>query len=358
MSNFYDGSVLTVSNWQAIYEKRQLYRCNWKFMQSSYAHVRSYFDLSQIALNSNDKLIINGSDGYYKTSVLFTFTGTPPSGLVNLAGYYYINVSLEIAPTTDSSLDIDSRIFNVIYYEDRLIPLQHHMGQLTIPLNTIQEPIWERTIAFKANEFFAKNQLVMLNFTQLPVNASGQSLLAIDGVPLTATSRKLFLQSPSKPNITLSLNLPSEQADPLVFTYWLVDRRCSGRKVLKIGEQPSRIAFPETGSLSPLGPPMRCCMHFSTEMGENKLVVSLPSQASLHYLASTMHFLDVYGHLLWSLNGHAGDYFRKTDTLIEATEVLVLREASLVSRLYGGFEAPTIKAVPNQGKLFLMIHLF
>ncbi len=187
----------------------------------------------------------------------------------------------------------------------------------------------------------------MLNFTQLPVNASGKSILAVDGVPLTATSRKLFLQSPSKPNITLSLTLPVEQADPLVLTYWLVDRRCSGKKVLKIGKQPSRIAFPETSLLGQQGSPVRCCMAFSTEMGENKLVVSLPSPASLHYLASTMHFLDVNGHLLWGLNSHAGDYFRKTDTLIEATEVIVLREASLVSRLYGGFEAPTIKAVPN-----------
>ncbi len=193
----------------------------------------------------------------------------------------------------------------------------------------------------------------MLNFTQLPVNASGKSILAVDGVPLTATSRKLFLQSPSNANITLKLNLPDETADPIVLTYWLVDRRCSGKKVLKIDEQPRSIAFPEKGSLGPLGPPMRCCMHFSTEMGENKLVVSLPSVASLHYLASTMHFLDVNGHLLWGLAGAAGDYFRHTDTLLEATEVLVLREATLVSRLYGGFEALTIKAVSNQGKLFL-----
>ncbi len=288
---------------------------------------------------------------------LFTFSGTTsPGGLLNLAGYDHISVSLEVAPPTDNSLALDSRIFSVIYYEDELIPLQHHTGQLTIPLNAMQKSIWDTVIAFKANESTGPNQLVMLNFTQLPVNASGKSILTVDGVPLTATSRKLFLQSPSNSNITLNLNLPGEMGDPLVLTYWLVDRRCSGKRVLKIGEQPRSIAFPETGSLGPLGPPVRCCMAFSAEAGkENKLVVSLPSVASRHVLAGTMHFLDVYGRLLWGLAGAAGDYFRQTDTLLEATEVLVLREATLVSRLYGGFEAPTIKAVSNQSKFYFIM---
>ncbi len=139
LSNYHDGYVLSVGNWQAIYQKRQLYHCNWKF-KAGYFY--SYFDLSQVALDSSDKLTINGTASGGQTEQLFTFNGpTSPSGLLNLAGYDYISVSLEVAPPTDSSLALDSLIFSVVYYEDELIPLQHHTGQLTIPLNAMQKSI-------------------------------------------------------------------------------------------------------------------------------------------------------------------------------------------------------------------------
>ncbi len=155
--------------------------------------------------------------------------GSFPRGLVKLGDYDFVYVIVAFSP--NSPYHFDKRSFQVVFYKSSPIYLQQKTGQMNFPVDFNKNPVFDK-LEFQAGKHFA-DQLIMLNFTRLPTNASNK--VTVDGVPVNTTSHTMFLQSIHAPSITITLDMP--QKEVITFHYWIVSGKCSEQLLNKSKKQ-------------------------------------------------------------------------------------------------------------------------
>ncbi len=277
-----------------------------------------------------------------------------------IAGNERFSVLLKFASLASNDDDApSSRTLYAVFQNKSVITLSTSIGRATFPLNTdYQSSISNATLQFAPEVIY--NQLIVLNFTQLPVNVNTK--VTVDGVQLNSTSPTMFLQSPSLPFITVTLNMP-QQVEPITFRWWLVSRQCSEKMVLKYGD-PARPILSSMNvtdrQKSPSSSPVRCAMHYSTEVGY-QFGVHLPSLiGSLVDPADSVYFYNGKGRVALELNNLAGMYAGNQNNLIEANTAVIIYESPYVSFqfLNTDFKTPQVKVILTQGSLQLLLLTF
>ncbi len=329
----------------------------------------SHLNLISAVLNPDDILTITGSRRGFPWAFLegveATFFQTNGSfsqnGLVYLGGYDIIEVTLWLQGSNNFVYDeknekSDPRSFYVVYHNS-VVELPPSTGELTFFRNTDTNPIINGEIVLQPKEGFA-DQLMLLNFTQLPVNAS--SKVTVDGVQLnTSALPAVFLQSPSAANITVTVDML--QAEPITVHYLLVNRQCSESAVLKVGDQARPILYlNETERLKLVSTPVHCAMLYTTELGK-QFAVHLPSPAGVADYADSLYFYNKKGQVVLKIEEEdldkkeekanstntAGNM--KMSVLGETDTVVVIYKSPYVISPNADFQAPEILVFPDQG---------
>lgn len=235
-----------------------------------------------------------------------------------------------------------------LYHNNSVIRLSASIGQLTFSLNTNSSS--KISLKFKPSRQF-NDQILLLNFTQPPVNAD--SIVKVDGVQLDSTSPTMFLQSPSSPTIILNVIMP--QTEPITFRWWFINKKCSKKSVLKFGDQAQPILYPNETTRhqqQQTSAPIRCAMHYTTEMSY-QLGIDLPSLTDIADPADSLYFYNGQGKVALELNNRAGMYSGGKSVLIDANNAVALYESPYSSSQNFDFKTPLIKAVQAQGMLNL-----
>ena len=268
-----------------------------------------------------------------------------------LAGNKHFKVLMKFESLNAFNGDVDSEdhAFLVLYHNNSVIQLSHSIGQLTFSFNT--KSAANVLLKFKPSRQF-NDQLLMLNFTQLPVNAN--STVTVDGVQLNSTSPKMFLQSPSSPAIILTLDMP--QVEPLPFSWWFVSKKCSKKAVLKYGDQAQPVLYPNVTKRQQqmqIPAPIRRAMHFTTDVGY-QFGIDLPSQTGIADPADSLYFYNEQGRVALELNHRAGLYNGNESVLIDTNTAVVIYESPYDTFQHYDFKAPLIKVILTQGLLSLL----
>ena len=165
---------------------------------------------------------------------LFSHTGSLPRALVKIGDYDSVYIAAAFILTVPSKILSERKPnskFKVVFYKSSPIYLQRKTGQMNFPVDYNKNPVFDK-LEFQAGKNFA-DQLIMLNFTRLPTNASNK--VTVDGVPVNTTSRTMFLQSIHAPGITITLDMP--QKEVITFHYWIVSGKCSEQLLNKSKKQ-------------------------------------------------------------------------------------------------------------------------
>ncbi len=321
-----------------------LTHCNWRITTATSG---SYLNLINVNLLSNDNLTI-GCNGF---SEIFFHTngGFFQQKLVSLAKCSYVIVALYFTENVIDKNASNQRTFLAHYYPS-VIPLQQNTGQLTFPKLKKVISIPTGRMVFQPGQLFG-GHLVLLNFTQLPVD----DLLdvVVDGVQLTSTLPTMFLQSPLKSNITVTLKLRYSKS--ITVRYWLVSAKCSGKAVLS-ADQGMRPIFnnlnDQIENQRESAEFVRCATHFSTaEIEDSQFAVQLHNLTGLADLADSMYFYNNRGQVVLGQNNLAGVYSASGNekTLINLNNVLVMYESPYVVLPIADFQTPQIEVVSKTG---------
>ena len=254
-----------------------------------------------------------------------------------------------LAVNDDAGYTSDFRTLFAVYPNNSAIRLSKSIGQVTFPLGTGNQQLPTRSslLKFTPSPNFS-DHLLLLNFTQVPANAS--SKVTVDGVLLNTTSPTMFLQSPSSPTIAISVDMPI-QTEPMTFRWWLVRKSCSEKVVLKYGDQGRPIRRPtEQQEHKQIGTPNFCAMHYSTEEGY-QLGVHLPSPIALAHPSDALYFYSDQGRVVLEWNHLAGrNGSGAQNSFIEANTAVVIYESAHVDNFTNtDFQTPQIKAILTQG---------
>ena len=310
----------------------------------------SHLNLINVSLQSNDSLVIRCNN--FDEILFQTNGGTLRKKLIFLAGCRSVNVELtltEISFDKNAFNQDDPRTFFAHYYP-LVIPLQQNTGQLTFFNHKNVWPVPIGRMVFQPDEFFSSH-LVLLNFTQLPVD--NLSDMIVYGVQSTSTLPTMFLQSSLKSNITVTFK--SSYLRPITVRYWLVSAKCSGKAVLS-ADQGMRPIFSNLNDQiedqRESAEFVRCATHFSTaEIEDSQFAVQLHNLTGLADLADSMYFYNNRGQVVLGQNNLAGVYSASGNekTLINLNNVLVMYESPYVVSPSGAFQTPQIEVVSKTG---------
>ncbi len=337
--------------------------CNWIISKPNSG---SFLNLVNAVLNSNDTLTIKGIKTKDKketfqiipfandvTTLYYAKGNFPQNLLVSLAGYDFITVDLHIQFKKKSlyrndEKNSDQRSFYAVYYNSA-IELRQNTGLLTFYPRINPKPISKGRIVFQPSAGLNDEKLVMLNFTQFP-NGNSSFKVTVDGVQLNSL-KTVFLQSPSSPNITVTVDMP--QAEPITVHYLLVNRQCSESAVLKVGDQARPILYlNETERLNLFSSPVHCVMLYKTDVG-NRLGVHLPSSVGIADSADSLYFYNKKGQVVLKRNNLEGvistNKNMKINYLGETDTVVIIYESPYVIAPNADFQAPQIMAIPAHG---------
>ncbi len=245
-----------------------------------------------------------------------------------------------------------SSIFYTVNSSESVITLSSSTGQATVLFSRD----WQNQMAQTSLQFTPKeinDQLIMLNFTQLPVN-SNDTKVTVDGVQLNSTVLPtMFLQSPSSPVITVILNMTGRQqkVKPITLRWWLVNKRCSEKAVLRIGGQRTAAFGSHAEVFKVRSQPVRCAMHLSTE-ADARFAVYLFSPGGVADPADSVHFYDARGQAVVPVQQHKKwlDYNDGT-VLIDTNTAVILYESPYSSLQYADFSPPKVWAILKRGSL-------
>ncbi len=333
--------------------------CNWHISKPGSG---SFLNLVSAVLDSDDSLTITGIRVDDSNSFVWNFQRTKHTlfqtkgsfsqkGLVYLSGYSSITVNLNLKENALSNDDLensDPRSFYAVYHSS-VVELQQNTGQLTFFLNTDPKTITDEKIVLQPGKGFT-DQLMLLNFTQLPVNSS--SKVIVDGVQLnTSALPAVFLQSHSSPSITVTVDM--HETEPITVHYLLVNRHCSENAVLKMGDQARPILYlNETERLKLVSTPVHCAMLFTTDVG-NQFEVHFPSPAGVADSADSLYFYNKKGQVVLKRNNFEGvigtDSNMKIKILKKTDSLVIIYESPYVIAPLAEFQAPQIMAFPVQG---------
>ena len=301
---------------------------------------------------SSDSIAVTGvRDG--KTLTLFQQKGKPSQkSHISLAGYSSVRVKLTLKHYDDL---YGERSFSALYHKNTVFQLPPSKSQWTlVDFTNGAKSIPKTMLEFKTtDQVTSADQLLMLNFTAVPVNAN--SNVIVDGVQLNSTSARMFLQSPSLPSVTLTLDMP--QVEPIAFRYWYVSRKCSQRVVLKVGE-PARtiLHLNETERMKLSNSPVRCAMHLTTDGGK-QFGVHLPSSSAISDSADSVYFYDATGQVVFAQNnleGATSTAGTAGNVLIGTSTAVVIYDSPYIISPNADYRAPQIEALSKEG-MFLLI---
>ena len=301
---------------------------------------------------SSDSIAVTGvRDG--KTLTLFQQKGSFfQKSHISLAGYSSVRVKLTLKYYDDL---YGERSFSALYHKNTVFQLPPSKSQWTlVDFTNGAKSIPKTMLEFQTtDQVTSADQLLMLNFTAVPVNAN--SNVTVDGVQLNSTSARMFLQSPSSPSVTLTLDMP--QVEPIAFRYWYVSRKCSQKVVLKVGE-PARaiLHLNETERMKLSYLPFRCAMHLTTD-GNNQFGVHLPSSSVISDSADSVYFYDATGQVVLAQNnleGATSTAGTAGNVLIGTNTAVVIYDSPYIISPNADYRSPQIEVLSKEGILLLI----
>ncbi len=314
----------------------------------------------------------------YRETVLYQANGSQARDgglngdglLLSLGGFHSVLITLRLGFESGASKrdGLDRRDFRATYLWNEPVVLRSSIGQMTFPLPGSYLPEVDR---YRTTvEFFpaTADHLLLLNFTSLPANTtttittrngsttttSVSNSIAVDGAPLEPF-KTVFLQSPAKPGITISINLPRPIERSVTFRYWQVKKDCSKRMILKVGQPSQAILIPTNRKTNESSVALRCAVFYTTTEPGDKLLLSTPCPSSLANMADQLYLYDPQGQPVLGLNNLANAHFSALDTISETNSAVVLYESPYLSPPNVDFQVPQIKAIPTQGKRLVKI---
>lgn len=351
--------------------------CSWELSAPSSS---TFLDLNDVSIHLNDSLLILGITGR-RVTILHHSTGPLyQGGLLSLAGFDWVSVLLTLNPIASTSTEDDhhlgeddGRSFFAYYYNNAAIELLQSSGQMSFPVNQVSSGKQEGKADLSSSLLFLhkwaqEDQLVLLNFTQLPKSGGGGGgggKVTVNGVQLTAgasQSVSMFLQSRISVRVE---DLPPGQQ--ISFRWWLADSSCSGREVLTVGDRARPIHLPsekyvrrQQSSFQSSSVPVRCAVHYATSVATDRIALHLPTLTGVADLADTVRVYTEQGQLQLELNSLSGVYqteqqytaAAENSVLINASSVLVVYESPYVVSPSAHFQPPLIMALSKEdGKL-------
>ncbi len=328
--------------------------CYWNIIKPT---TWSYLNLTSASIWSADSIAVTGvRDG--KTLTLFHKKGKFfQKSQISLAGYSSVRVTLTLKYCDLYCKDYryGERSFSAVYHRNKIFQLPQNKSEWALAdFKNMAKSVSKEKVEFQTtDQMTSADQLLMLNFTSVPVNAN--SNVTVDGVQLNSTSARMFLQSPSSPSVTLTLDM--SQVEPIAFRYWYVSRKCSQKVVLKIGE-PARtiLHLNETERMKLSNSPVRCAMHVTTE-GGNQFGIHLLSSSAISDSADSVYFYEATGQVVLAQNnleGATSTAGKAGTILIETSIAVVIYDSPYIISPNADYRAPQIEVLSKEGMLLLI----